>query len=199
MPTARRLADVNAAAHDPWGLVLGSERVIAVGSPAIPQRGMSQQVTTPSRGAPPCPPPAVQAVECRCAHQTTPPSQEPIVVGGRRIAAIGLGQPRPNDGAEVTPWMPVLVRARHATHRQPKDQPDMVHADFRPPARQAPACPQALAAVALIRINAAAAVSRPPQATARAPTASGLAVDALCSTPCRGWDGRTDTIATRGR
>lgn len=40
MPTALRRADVQDAAHDPWGRRLGIALVIAVGSPDIAPRGM---------------------------------------------------------------------------------------------------------------------------------------------------------------
>ena len=48
--------------------------------------------------------------------------------------------------------MPVLVRAGQATHLQPKDQPNMVQADFCQHALKAQACHHALAALALILI-----------------------------------------------
>jgi len=58
--------------------------------------------------------------------------------------------------------MPVLVRARHTTHLQPKAQPYLVAADLGSPALKAEACHQTLAALALICINDDDAVSRPP-------------------------------------
>jgi hypothetical protein len=49
--------------------------------------------------------------------------------------------------------MPIFVRARHATHLQPEDQPYMVHADLGQQALKSSARHQALATWTLIFIN----------------------------------------------
>jgi len=103
MPTALRRADVQDAAHDPWGRRIGIALVIAVGSPDITPRGMIAQGTAPRRGAHPCQHTALHEGECCVAPHTTPPYQSASVVVCRIIAASGIGQPCPKDRPACEP------------------------------------------------------------------------------------------------
>jgi hypothetical protein len=186
-PTPGRLDGRPAHAEDPVGRRVWGHGIRAVGSPHLPAGGMRPPCTAPRRVAPPRPPPAVPAGAWRGAPPPTPPSPDARVGVGRSLAAIGLGPPRPHDGPACAPWRPVRVRARHATPRPPTEPPARVPADGRHHARQAHACPPALAAVAVRLSPDAAAGSRPPQGAGAVPHGIG---------PRRGRHGRA---AVRGR
>src|SRR6266851_5609059 len=179
------LEGLKAQADDPLGLLVWVQMRIAVGSPDIPQGWRIQQCTPPSLVAHPFQHPAFHEGECRFAHHPTQPSQEAIVGVCRIIEALGIGQPRPNDGTECEPLLPVLVRACQATHLQPQDQPDRV-------TRLWPLWPWSSSMTTTRSRDH-------PKATARSTKASCLAVDSTCSTTCWGWDWRTYTMAKRCR
>lgn len=130
MQTPVRLAGRKEQADDPLGLLVWIPLRIAVRAPDLPHGRMMEPCTAPGLVAPPFQQTALHEGECRCAPQTTPPSQEAIVGVGRILEAIGGGEQRPKDRTELEPWMPVLVRARQATHLQPQDQPSMVSTDL---------------------------------------------------------------------
>ena len=187
-------------AHDPVGRLVWVQLSIPVGTSDLPHGGMMPPCTAPCLVAHPFPQTALHEGACRCAPHPAQPAQATIGVICRVLDALGISPPCPKEGAQCTPWMPVLVGARQATPLQPKDQPDMVPADFRSHTLQAPACHHALATLALLLLNDDHAISRPPpKATARSTTPYGLAVDSTGSTTCCGWDGRTETIAKRCR
>ena len=73
MQTALLLEDVKDEAHDPLGLLIGIELVIAVGPPDLAPRGMIEQFTAPCLVAHPFQHAAFHEGAFRFAHQTTPP------------------------------------------------------------------------------------------------------------------------------
>jgi hypothetical protein len=73
MQTALLLKDGKDEAHDPLGLLIGIELVIAVGAPDLSHGGMMQQFPAPRLVAHAFHHPALHEGEFRFAHQTTQP------------------------------------------------------------------------------------------------------------------------------
>ena len=73
MPTALRLKDVKDEAHDPLGLLIGIELVIAVGSPDIPHGRMIQQVPAPGFMTHPFQQAPLHNIEFRFVHHASQP------------------------------------------------------------------------------------------------------------------------------
>ena len=74
--------------------------------------------------------PRAQDVQLRFAHGALEPQQQPVVVIGRVVQPVLVGQQGPEDGAQLQELMPVLVGAGQAAHLQAEDNADVVQADL---------------------------------------------------------------------
>ena len=69
-------------------------------------------------------------MQLRLAHRALEPQQQPVVVIGRVVEPVLVGQQGPEDGAQLQELVPVLVGARQAAHLQAEDDADVVQADL---------------------------------------------------------------------
>jgi hypothetical protein len=107
--------------------------------------------------------PAPQDVQLGFAHGALESQQQAIVVIGRVVDAILVGQQRAEDAAQLQELVPVLVRACQPAHLQAEDDTDMVQADLREQVLKAEAAFRRLAAAPLVFIDDFHPVLRPAQ------------------------------------
>jgi hypothetical protein len=150
---------------------------------------MSQELTALRLGPQACTPPAFEAGEGRVAPHPPPPPPHAILGVGRSIETIRSGPQGPHEGPAFEAWVPVCVRAGHATPLESPQQPPMVPPDLGQHALKAYARPHPLAAWARIFIHADHALTRPSPGDRPGPSGGW---------PCRGLDG-LDAVVRMGR
>lgn len=89
--------------------------------------------------------------------------QQAVVVLARIVQAVGVGQQRAIDGAQLQQCMPVFARPRQPAHLQAEDQPDAIGTDFRQQPLKAAAPLRRTAALSLVFVNHLDRRTRPAQ------------------------------------
>lgn len=107
--------------------------------------------------------PAAQDVQLGGAEGALDPEQELVVMVGRVIQAVLVGQQGAEDGADFQELMPVLVGACQAAHLQAEDDADLVEGDGGEQALEAEPAHGGLAALPLILVDNLDLVARPAQ------------------------------------
>ena len=148
-------------------------------------------------------PPSRRArIRCSSASDIVPfrPEQQPVVELARRVHAVGVGDQRPGQRAQIQQLMPVRRRARQPRDLQRQDQPDMPEPDLGDQLLE-PEPPVARGA------RAAECPHRPPRPTRPASRArpraraahTGAPRDSTLRSTCASVDWRTYTTARRRR
>ena len=91
------------------------------------------------------------------------PEQEPVVVVGRVVQAIGVGQQRAEQAARSHQGDPVRVGASQATGVLSKKNADMIKTEFREDGLEASATLDRLSRASLVRVDDLDAVAGPAQ------------------------------------
>jgi hypothetical protein len=106
--------------HDPVALVaLEPDRQV---HPQLPPRGLAAQ---------PAVQPRADQVQLGLGHRALEPEQQTVVEVSRRIDAVGVGDQRPRQRAQIQQLMPVRRRPRQPRGLQRQDQPDLSEPDLR--------------------------------------------------------------------
>lgn len=185
LPTALLLDDSNDEPNEALRLLIRIPLIVPSGAAHVAQGRMIQELTA-SRLVPHAfKHPACEDVAFRFAHHPPQPQPQAIIVVGRLIETIRLGQQGPQEGPEFESWGPVVVGASHATHLTSQHQPHMVQTDLGQHALNASARHHTLAALALIFINDDHALTRPSPGDCTGH--SGI-------WPCRGLDMLDDVV-----
>src|SRR5262249_25160797 len=74
--------------------------------------------------------PSLQDVQLGLAHGPLQTQQESVIVVGRVVQAVGIGQQGPKAGAQLQEVVPVLATACQAAHLQTQDEADVVEGDL---------------------------------------------------------------------
>ena len=107
--------------------------------------------------------PLLEDVKLRLAHHAVQAEQEPVVVVGRVVEPVGVGQQHAEAGAQLQQLVPVLARAGQPAHLQAEDQPDVVEGDLgQQPLEPGPALDR-LAALAQVVVDDGDAVAGPAE------------------------------------
>jgi hypothetical protein len=110
-------------------LLVGAEHDAAVFVAVEPDRQRQLQLATGSLVTQPAVQAGADQVQLGLRHRALQPQQEPIVELARRIHAVGVGDQRARQRAQVQQLMPVRRRARQPRRLQRQDQPDVTEAD----------------------------------------------------------------------
>ena len=109
------------------------------------------------------PHPAAEEVQLGLGHDPREPEQEPIVVIGRVVEPIRVGEQGSEDGTQFDELMPVLARAGQPAHLQAEDEPDVVETDLGQQPLKAQSPLGRGPALALIVVDDEDAVGRPTE------------------------------------
>jgi hypothetical protein len=71
-----------------------------------------------------------EAAELGLAHRPLQPQQQPVVVVHRVVDAVGVGQQRARQRAQLQQLLPVSARAGQPRHLDAQHQPHMPHGDL---------------------------------------------------------------------
>ena len=111
----------------------------------------------------PLPHPAAEEVQLGLGHDPREPEQEPVVVIGRVVQPILVGEQDAEHRTQFDELMPVLARAGQPAHLQAEDQPDVVETDFGEQPLKAQSPLGRGPALALILVDDENAVRRPTE------------------------------------
>ena len=106
---------------------------------------------------------AAQDVQLGFAHGPFQPEQQTIVVIGRIIQAVLIGQQSPEDGTQLQELMPIFIRACQPAHLQAQDETDVVETDLRQQILKAKPSLSRLTATSLVFIDDFHAILGPAQ------------------------------------
>jgi hypothetical protein len=87
--------------HHGLGLLVGVQRRLARGAAHIAGRQRDGQLPPPCLGLPAGQHPLLEQVQLGLAHRPLQPQQQPVVVVHRVVDAIGVGQQRTGQGAQL--------------------------------------------------------------------------------------------------
>ena len=137
------------------------------------------------------PHPPAEEVQLGLGHDPREPEQEPVVVIGRVVQPVLIGQQGAEHRAQFQELMPVLARAGQPAHLQAEDQPDVVETDFGKQSLEAEPALGRGPALALILVDDENAFGGQPSSMARLTSAYWRSVDSRFSATCWAVDWRT--------
>ena len=105
----------------------------------------------------------LEDMKLRLAHDAGQAEQEPVVVVGRVVEAIGVGQERAESRAQLQELMPVLAGPGQSAHLQAEDQADAVERELGQESLESRASLGRLAALAEIVVDDDHLIARPSQ------------------------------------
>ena len=141
----------------------GSKVEPAVRRADVPDRRPQEDFAASDLVKQPLPHPTAEDVQFGLRHDPRESEQQPVVVIGRIVEPILVGQQDSEDRAQFDELMPILARAGQPAHLQAEDQPDMVQADLGEQALEAEPVVGRGPALALILVNDENAFRRPTE------------------------------------
>ena len=136
-----------------WTCSSGSIAHSPDGEPDVADRGRAEQLAAAGLVQLALVHPLLEDVKLRLAHHPVQAEQEPVVVVGRVVDPVGVGQQHAEAGAQLQQLVPVLARAGQPAHLQAEDQPDVVEGDLgQQPLEAGPALDR-LAALAQVVVD----------------------------------------------
>ena len=118
-------------------LLVGVERHVPRGPAHIADRHRHGQLPAPRLVELALVHPLLEQVQLGLAHGALEPQQQAVVVVRRIVEAVGVGEQRAEERAQLQQPVPVGVGAGQARHLHPQDEPDVVQADLRHQALEA--------------------------------------------------------------
>ena len=160
---AQALELVEDQPDDRAGLLVGVEVEPAVRRADVPDRRPQEDLPAADLVEQPLPHPPAEEVQLGLGHDPGEPEQEPVVVVGRVVQPVLIGQQGAEQGAQLQQLVPVLARAGQPAHLQAEDQPDVVEADFGEQPLKAESALGRGPALALILVDDENAIGRPTE------------------------------------
>ena len=160
---AEALELVEHHADDRADLFVGVEIEPPDGRPDVSDRRTHEDFTAGDLVEEPLPHPAAEEVQLGLGHDPREPEQEPVVVIGRVVEPILVGEQHAKHRTQFNELMPVLARAGQPAHLQAEDQPDVVEADLGEQSLKAQSSFGRGPALALIVVDDENAVRRPTE------------------------------------
>lgn len=116
--------------HHRLDLLVGIQRRLSRRAAHIAGRQPDGQLSSPRLGLLAGQHPLLEQVQLGLAHRPLQPQQQPVVVVHRVVDAIGVGQQRTRQRAQLQQLIPVGARAGQPRHLNAQHQPHMAHSDL---------------------------------------------------------------------
>jgi hypothetical protein len=148
-------------AHDRLHLLVGVDRQPARGQAHVAHRRVVEQLPPPRLVQPPLVHPLAEHVQLGLADRPLEAEQQAVVVIARIVQAIGVGQQRVEQGAQLQELVPVLARAGQAAHLDAEHDADVPEAHLGQQALEARAALGGGAAAAQVLVDHQHPIRRP--------------------------------------
>jgi hypothetical protein len=149
--------------HRRLDLLVGVDGPLARSEPDVADRGHAQEVAAAGLVELALIHAFLDNMKSCFAHHAVQAEQEPVVVVGRVVDRVGVGQEHAEPGTELEQLVPVPVRPGQTAHLQAEDPPDVVECDLgQEPLEPGPSLDR-LAALAQVVVDRRHPVPRPSE------------------------------------